>query len=259
MRRGPFIRLSRTLQSAVCATGPARLRSDAMGPDQATDASGSRASDRWELAAADEEALVALARPCAFGKGQALLHERQVADRVLLLRSGRVKITVSTAAGRELILAFRGPGELVGELAALDYETRSATVVALEAVDALALPPADFRGFLAQHPTAALRLLAMLARRLRDADRKRVELADAPSLQRVASRLLELCDRFGERGDDGIEIALPLSQPELAGWAGASLESTGRALQTMRGLGWIETRRRAVCIKDVDALRRAAG
>jgi CRP/FNR family transcriptional regulator, cyclic AMP receptor protein len=215
--------------------------------------------DLWgRLAPGDAEALSARGRVREFRTGQALCHERQVADRVLVLLAGRVKITVSSATGREVVLAFRGPGELVGELSALDHAPRSATVVALEPVRALAVAHDDFRAFLAEHPAASLELLRVLARRLRDADAKRLESASASALERVASRLLELCERFGEPDGDCIAITLPISQPELAGWAGASLESVGRALQTMRGLGWIETRRRGLRVTDLDALRRAA-
>jgi CRP/FNR family transcriptional regulator, cyclic AMP receptor protein len=215
--------------------------------------------DLWaELEPADAQALLARGVMRDFRRGQALLHERQLPDRVLVIRSGRVKITVSSPAGREVVLAFRGPGELVGELSALDEQPRSATAVALERVEALAIAHGDFRAFLAERPAASLALLRILARRLRDADAKRLESASASTLERVASRLLELCDRFGEPDGECTEIDLPLSQVELAGWAGASLESVGRALQTMRGLGWIETRRRQLRVVDVDALRRAA-
>jgi CRP/FNR family transcriptional regulator, cyclic AMP receptor protein len=75
---------------------------------------------------------------------------------------------------------------------------------------------------------------------------------------RVAHRLLELCDRFGDLEDGSVRIALPLSQEELAGWTGSSIESVGRALHTMRALHWITTRRREIRVLDVDALRRAA-
>ena len=220
---------------------------------------GRSALDLWaQLQPEDAAALMARGVMRAFRKGQALCHERQLPDRVLVIRSGRVKISVTTSAGREVVLAFRGPGDLVGELSALDDEPRSATVVALERVEALAIGHSDFRAFLADHPRAALVLLRILTRRLRDADAKRIEAAAASSLERVASRLLELCERFGEDNDGFIEITLPLSQVELAGWAGASLESVGRALQTMRNLGWIETNRRHVRVVDLGALRSAA-
>jgi CRP-like cAMP-binding protein len=84
-----------------------------------------------------------------------------------------------------------------------------------------------------------------------------VQLAAYTTVGRVAFCLLELCDRFGRDEQGAVDILLPLSQEELASWAGSSLESVGRALQTMRGLGWIETRRRAIRVLDRQALQGA--
>ena len=99
--------------------------------------------------------------------------------------------------------------------------------------------------------------LRELTARLRDADAKRVQLAAYTTVGRVAFCLLELCERFGAGEDGAVDILLPLSQEELAGWAGSSLESVARSLQAMRGLGWIETRRRAIRVLDRDGLRTA--
>jgi CRP/FNR family cyclic AMP-dependent transcriptional regulator len=118
---------------------------------------------------------------------------------------------------------------------------------------------AQFRAVLAEHPSAAFALLRVLSGRLRDADAKRLQLAAYTAMGRVAFCLLELCDRFGQDDAGAVDILLPISQEELAGWAGSSLESVGRSLQTMRGLGWIETRRRSLRVLDREALRRAAG
>jgi CRP-like cAMP-binding protein len=215
--------------------------------------------DFWStLSPADAQALCALGTVREFRAGQAICHEHQVPDRVLILRSGRVKISAAGSGGREIVLAFRGPGELIGELSALDDEPRSATIVALDPVRALAISPQDFRALLLARPALALSLLRMLSLRLRDADAKRMELAAAPTIGRVARRLLELCERFGEPAGDCVDITLPLSQEELAGWAGASVESVGRALHTMRELGWIETRRRSVRVLEPESLRQAA-
>jgi CRP/FNR family transcriptional regulator, cyclic AMP receptor protein len=211
------------------------------------------------LADDDLAALVARGTPRTFSRGQALLHVGQLPDRVLLIREGRVKVETTTPQGRSVVLAVRGPGELVGELSALDEQPRSASLVALEQVDALTFSHHDFRAFLLERPSAALALLGMLSRRLRDADAKRIEYAAAGTLERVAARIVEMCERFGEEGDGAIEISLPLSQEELAGWTGSSVESVGRALQTMRSLAWIETSRRRIRVLKLDALRSAAG
>jgi CRP/FNR family transcriptional regulator, cyclic AMP receptor protein len=203
----------------------------------------------------DVAELNALGTVRAFERGQALFHEGQLVDRVLVLRSGVVKVTSTTSAGREVVLAFRGPGELVGDLAALDGKPRSATIRAVERVEALSLKALAFLGFLEARPAVALVLLRMLARRLRDADAKRIEFSASTTIERVAARLLEFSERFGLEDESGaMLIALPLSQEELAGATGASIESVGRALHTMRGLNCIETGRREIRIIDPQGL-----
>jgi CRP/FNR family cyclic AMP-dependent transcriptional regulator len=190
-----------------------------------------------------------------FERGQALFHEGQLVDRVLVLRSGVVKVTSTISTGREVVLAFRGAGELVGDLAALDGEPRSATIRAVEDVEALSLKAPAFRGFLEARPAVALVLLRTLARRLREADAKRIEFTACTTIERVAARLLEFSERFGREDESGaMLIALPLSQEELAGVTGASIESVGRALHTMRGLKCIETGRREIRILDPQGL-----
>ena len=74
----------------------------------------------------------------------------------------------------------------------------------------------------------------------------------------MATRLLELTERFGEPAPDGIHIELPLVQEDLARWCGASRESTVKALRTLRGLGVVTTARRTVTVHDERGLRRAA-
>jgi CRP-like cAMP-binding protein len=98
--------------------------------------------------------------------------------------------------------------------------------------------------------------MRMLVTRLRDADSKRVEFTAFDTVGRVARRLVELAERFGTASDDRVEIALALSQEELAGWTGSSREAVSKALQSLRGRGWIETKRRGITILDLDALRK---
>src|SRR5262249_37308811 len=133
------------------------------------------------------------------------------------------------------------------------------SIVALDAVQALAIAPADFLAFLRATPDASLYVMRLLAFRLRDADRKRVEYATQDVVGRLAGRLVELVDRFGAEDDGAVRIELPLTQEDLAGWVGASREATARALQQMRGLGWVTTERRAITVLDLDGLGRRAG
>lgn len=186
------------------------------------------------------------------------MHEGLDGEGVLLVLTGIVKATCVTRAGHEAILAFRGPGELIGELAMIDQRPHSSTVISLEAVDALVIPTGRFRAFIEQRPAAAVALMRTVVDRFRDTDRRLVEFSASDALARVASRLLELADSHGERTDAGLTIALHLSQEELAGWAGCSVKAVVNALQTLRRLGLVETGRRQITILDLDGLQARA-
>jgi CRP/FNR family transcriptional regulator, cyclic AMP receptor protein len=206
----------------------------------------------------DRRDLEARAGRRRFKAGSTLTHEGAPGSEVLVLVSGRVKITVTTPEGREIVLQFCGPGDLVGELAVIDRGSRSGTAEALEPVEAIAISAAEFRAMIESRPGFALALLRSLVRRFRDADRMRVEFAAAQTLGRVSARLVELVDRHGEPSNGGVAITLPLSQEELAGWTGSSREAVAGALHTLRDLGYIRTERRRIIVLDEEELRRQA-
>jgi CRP/FNR family transcriptional regulator, cyclic AMP receptor protein len=191
-------------------------------------------------------------------RSEKLIARGDPADRVIVIEAGRVKISVPTPSG-DAVLTFRGPGALVGEQALLDELPRSADVIAVEPVELLVIAASAFRGFLQRRPTVALAMLAVLSSRLRASDRRLAEFAAADTLGRICARLVELCDTHGELGEEGsVRVTLPITQDELAGWTGSSLEATAKALRSLRSLGWISTRRRAIEVHDVAALRARA-
>lgn len=213
----------------------------------------------WDLLRPEEQAvLVAAGRRHRFRRGTVIFREGSESASVIIVRSGRVKVSSNTASGNEVVLAVRGPGALLGELSAVDGGPRSATVTALETVTALAIPSAEFERILLGHGRVAFVLMRELTRRLRDADRKRIEFGAYDTTGRVAARLIELADRFGVPTDAGLHINLPLSQDELAGWTGASREAVTKALRVLREEGWIQTGRLRVVITDLDALKHRA-
>jgi CRP/FNR family cyclic AMP-dependent transcriptional regulator len=206
----------------------------------------------------DARELRSLGRVRSYSAGDAIYHQGDDAAGVSILLEGRVKIASVTAAGKEVILAFRGPGDIVGEVGAIAGWARTSAVRALEPVQTLAVGAAEFRRFLETHAEASMTLVLMLIDRLRTADEARLEFAGHDVVGRVARRLVELCERFGEPCDEGIEVKLALSQEELAAWTASSREAVAKAMRLLRELGWIETRRRGVVIRELDALRRYA-
>jgi CRP/FNR family cyclic AMP-dependent transcriptional regulator len=206
------------------------------------------------LSVAAREDLVACGRQVDVPPGVIVLREGDPGDRVLLLSAGTVKLTKTARSGTEVVLDFRGPGDVIGDQAVLGGNNRSATVQSLTAVSAVSIPAREFRAWLARTPDAMLALLETLERRLREADRQRLEFGSAQTLARVAARLLELADRFGRPADGGIAIELAIAQDELAAWSGASREATVKALRSLRSLGLVETSRRRLVVRDLDAL-----
>jgi CRP-like cAMP-binding protein len=191
--------------------------------------------------------------------GSSLFLEGESCSTVVIVLSGRVKVFSLTENGEEILLAVRGPGALLGELSAVDGSPRSASVAALEPVTALVVPIAAFVDYLRTHGDAAIALLRLVTSRLRDSDRKRVEAAAYDIPARVARRLVELADRFGEPDGRGTRIAVALTQDELAGWVGASREAVAKALRVLRDRGFVVTGRRTMTVLDLDGLRRRAG
>jgi CRP-like cAMP-binding protein len=211
------------------------------------------------LCAADAAELERLAQGRRFAPGDVLLRQEVSGDTVAILLDGFVKLTATAGDDREVVLAMLGPGELVGELTAIDGGRRTASVIALTPGRAGFLSAEEMRCFLVERPYAALALMRTLTTRLRDADRARLADAARDGLGKVAIRLLELAERHGECVPEGVRIELRLTQDDLASWTCTSRQTVARALRSMRQLGWVATGRRAITLLDLKALQARAG
>lgn len=207
------------------------------------------------LEAVDRTALLGLGRPLVFPTRTVIIHQHEPSSHVLFLVRGWTKITASAANGYVALLALRGPGDIIGESAALTGRPRSATVTTLEPVQAVALERRIFRAFLKDSPAAALVLLGLTADRNRAADRRRLEFASMSVRERLAVLLLELTRTHGHHTLEGIELTVSLSKQELAGGVGASREMVQRLLREWRNRGVLVTGRRTLLILRPDVLR----
>jgi CRP-like cAMP-binding protein len=207
------------------------------------------------LAPPDRDALFALGSERTYERNSRVFHEGDHSNFVVLIIDGRIKIVTTSAQGAESLLSVRGPGSLVGELAALDDAPRLASAIVLEPATTLVVTADQFRDFLAQRPGAALELARTLIDRLRESDRRRAEFGSYDVTRRLAALLVELSS--GEPARRG-RAGIALSQHELAGMIGASRESVARALTTLRGRGFVETGRRVITIVNVEGLRALA-
>ena len=203
----------------------------------------------------DRKALLALGTPHAYAAGEAVLREGETTTYVVLILSGWSTVSMETERGQRLILALRGKGEVIGDLAAVDQRPRSATVTALGRLETVVVSGQQFRSFIASRPAAGSLIMRQLSSRLRSADVERRSLASATVLQRLAARLLELVERTGRNTDEGIAVNLPLPQHDLAAAVGATREAVAKALRLLREEEVVRTGNRQLTVVNVVLLR----
>ena len=207
------------------------------------------------------EALGQLARCLrrrTYQRGEVVFHQGDPGDTLHLVLTGRVKVVLPAETGDEAVLAILGPGDCFGELAVLDGEPRSASVVAMERVETLVLGRADFLAFLRANFETTERLIVNLARTIRKVNEEVADLAFLDLPGRLAKKLLDLAETHGAPmvGGQGIEITLPLTQEELAGMIGATRPSVNKVLGWYEDQGAIQRRGRKIAIFKPDLLRR---
>lgn len=193
-----------------------------------------------------------------FDSGRILIREGGTDTHVALLVSGFVKVTTAVE-GYETLLGIRLPGEVVGEIGALTGEPRNATVTACGRVTAGLLSQARFEAFLSRRPDAARLVAAAVARQLRWANRRRSDFAAFPAHIRLARLLSEIAEVCGRELPDGtVELAVPLSQPELAAMIAIAQATVQKAVHDLRDAGLITTGYRRLVLLDPVRLAKLA-
>jgi CRP/FNR family cyclic AMP-dependent transcriptional regulator len=184
--------------------------------------------------------------------GNAFMLEGEYGDFALLIRKGHVKVVVGRPPR---IVAVRGPGDMVGEMAAIRRMPRSASIFAFDDVEALYLPATRWLQFLYDHPRAMHAQWAAQAERTDQATRKIVE-SELAVGQQLAKALSELADSgIGERTSEGA-VELRLSQQDLAAMIGAKkLDSVKKVIRLLKAAGTIATSRQQITVLDLAVLR----
>src|SRR3990167_4052825 len=156
-------------------------------------------------------------------------------DSLYVLISGRAKVTNTDEEGREIILAWLGPGESFGEMGLIDGSPRSANVVASEACELLVLSKEAFQRCLQDNFPVAQKLMQILVRRLREADRKIESLALLDVYGRVARLLLDM----SEVVEGNRVVKKKMSKQDMAKMIGASREMVSKVMRDLELSGYI--------------------
>jgi CRP/FNR family transcriptional regulator, cyclic AMP receptor protein len=210
---------------------------DALGPDQ-------------------RSALEALGMPVRYPAEHTVFWEGQPSYSVLVIREGHVKVTRKATDGSEVILAIRGPGDVMGDEGVLLDQARSATVTTITEVTGVDVKADALVGFVNKHELWRDMLRAAVRRR--NQSEEEVILTRVSVKSRLARWLLQLADEVGERETEGLVVSVSLSQQDLAARIGASRDAVTIELRRLREQGVIATGRRRIVIRDLDALHRTA-
>lgn len=213
----------------------------------------------WKLLAGvpaeDVRRVLGIARRRTFKRGEVVVHEGDPADSLHLVVSGRFAVQRTTRLGEDALIAVHGPGDAFGELALVEAGPRSATVVALEAAETLAVHRFEFDELRSSHPSVDRMLVTLLAHQVRRMNGLLTEAYYEDAGKRLLRRLLDLAAVYDAGGD---EVVIPLTQEQLASLAGASRATVSAVLSAERKRGAIALRRGATVLRDRDALARRA-
>lgn len=185
---------------------------------------------------------------------QVILLENDWGSSVYFILDGWVKIRTYNLDGKEVTLNILGKGEVFGEMAALDEVPRSTDVITLTPTTIGNLPAQDFVNLIYGEPMAGVRLSQLMARRLRQVNR-RLRLRESDSMSRVADTILFLADGQGKRTTDGTEIP-NLPHRELSSLSGLARETVTRVLTKLEKKGLIQRDQETLRIPDINALER---
>lgn len=211
-----------------------------------------------ELRTPSLERLVDGARWVRFARGDNLTLRGSRASSCWLLLTGYVKEHRALDDGSDALSGFRGPGDLVAEVAAITRRSCDHDVTALGPGEALALDVDGLHRLAHEDPAIRHALLLAVADRATAAETTlaRNDVCDAS--QRIMLALVELAERWGMPTSRGVAICLPLTQSELAEWVGTSRETAAKVLHRLRQRDLVETSRRRLVVGDLDRLRLAA-
>ena len=195
-----------------------------------------------------------VAVPRSFSPQTVIFREGDESDTCYVVRNGHARAVRENADGRSITLAHFGPGDIFGELAMFDDEKRSATVEALDALDALAILGADMRRLLREHPEIAVKLVIALGRRLRAANERLTRQSFQTVQSRVAVVLAGLVRQAQSEGAHGRDVLVTITQADIAQLAGSSRESASRFLAVLERAGVVTQGRGRVTVHDPAAL-----
>jgi CRP/FNR family transcriptional regulator, cyclic AMP receptor protein len=177
--------------------------------------------------------IASVAKTRRYAKDDVIFHADESGDVFCVIREGKVKITMISPEGKEIILTMMGPGEFFGEMALLDDAPRSATVIALEPLEVVTIWRSDFLQILADNFSITRKLLSELSKRVRRMSLRIESLATMDVYGRLARFFLDLAQQQGKVLDNGYVAVTRPTHQAIANMIGTSRETVSRLIHEL--------------------------
>ena len=181
--------------------------------------------------------IASVAKTRRYAKDDVIFHADESGDVFCLIREGQVKVTMISPEGKEIILSLMGPGDFFGEMALLDDEPRSATVIATEPLDLVTIWRSDFLQILQENFSIARKVLAEISRRLRSASSRIESLATMDVYGRLARFFLDIARDQGKVLENGYVAVTRPTHQSIANMIGTSRETVSRLIHDLMRQG----------------------
>lgn len=178
-------------------------------------------------------------------------------ESIFIINGGRVKCSKVTRDGKELTLAYRGAGELFGELAVLDANPREEMAEAMKNAMITEIPREVFEALLLEDPALCFRFTRTVGRRRRQLETKIEHLVFRDVQAKLAALLLELGEEYGQEVEDGLQIGVKITHQEMANLIGSTRETISLTLAQFKKRGLLDMRGRSVVLLDSEGMRAA--
>jgi CRP/FNR family transcriptional regulator, cyclic AMP receptor protein len=206
----------------------------------------------------DEEGaqrLMSLAKLATHARGKVLFQRGDSSDFMAVVLSGRIKVSNFTSAGREYVVTFLGPGDALGEIAALDGAGRTADATTMEETQLLTIRRGDLRRLALDDPDFAWSLIQALCAKTR-ATTDMLQNANLDMTRRTAAALVRLAQQYGkETADAEWVIQQQMDQTSLAQYAGLSRSNFNRVIKALEGRDLARHEKGVLTVMDLDGLR----
>lgn len=176
----------------------------------------------------DIAAMFAASHRKTYPAGSTIFSEGEPGSTVILIEEGRAEISMTALSGRKSVLAHMGPGEVLGEIAALDGGLRTADAVAASAVTGRVLSRENVMDFVSAHPPVARAVISALCSKVRNATDMYAVQAEPEGSARLARAMLRLFDQWGAASHEGVRLAERFSQSEIGEFCGLARENVNR-------------------------------